>query len=107
METEDREQFDELRCSVCGITTDQGAEKGLADETVRILPAYRDTPPTGGVKDSLWPRALLVFGHLHLIYNALQEACEGVPGADEFFEQLKTLCAFDKRKTSMFSQSTQ
>ena len=58
METEDREQFDELRCSVCGITTDQGAEKGLADETVRILPAYRDTPTTGGVQDFLWPRAL-------------------------------------------------
>ena len=94
METENREQFDELRCSVCGITTDQGAEKGLADETVRIISGYRDTLTTGWAKDFLWPRALLVLVHVHILYNALQEACIGVPGADEFFEQLKTLCSF-------------
>ena len=84
METEDADQFNEARGSIIGITTDQGAEAKAIDEGVNIIPSYRDQYASDDPKSFLWTRALLVVGHLHLLFNGLEEACKSLGEAHWF-----------------------
>ena len=94
METEDAEDFDEVRCEVCGVTTDQGAERDICDQSVRILPGYADKYLADDPRCYLWPNALFVAGHMHLMYNALSDACQNISVSKRFFEILSVMCAF-------------
>ena len=93
-ESRDLDQFDAKRSEVFGLTSDQGAEKDIVDSSVHVVPGYRDRFEFGDNKYYLWPRALFVVGHLHVLFNALEEACKGSPDADWFFDALRTICNF-------------
>ena len=95
MESEDMNQFDVIRSSVRGFASDQGAERGMGDETVTILPEYRGRYIATDPMNYLWPCCLFVMGHLHLLFNALEEACKGMGElSTKFFDALRSLCAF-------------
>jgi hypothetical protein len=93
-ESSDLDQFDEKRCGVMGLTSDQGAEMQIADASVHVVNGYADRYPIGDAKFFLWPRCLLVVGHLHVLFNALEEACKSLDVSDWFFNCLRTLCNF-------------
>ena len=78
MESETLADFDARRCSLRGVTTDQGAERGMADETANILPHCKGKYAAVDPMSFMWPRAFYIMGHLHLLYNALEEACKGM-----------------------------
>ena len=91
METETDSDFDFLRKSVFGLTSDQGVEKSIGDASVRLLDNYADRYIANDNQNFLWPRSLLILGHLHLLYNCLEESCKGCFFSDEFFDMLKVI----------------
>ena len=94
MESDDGDEFDEIRSEVYGITADQGAEKDICDQSVRILPGYENKYTAEDPRSYLWPNALFVGGHMHLMYNALEEACKSISVSERCFEILSVMCAF-------------
>ena len=94
MESASPEDFDQKRKSVRGFTGDQGAERGIPEETVKILPGYRDKYRSNDPMNFMWPWALYVIGHLHLLFNALEEACKSASIAEKFFDSLQDVCSF-------------
>ena len=66
MESACDENFDEVRSSILGITSDQGAERAVADESVHILSAYQSKSYAGS-QGFIFPRALIMLGHMHLL----------------------------------------
>ena len=68
MESADEAAFHKKRCEVRGGTTDQGTEAGIGNNTVRIL-----TSMSTKYVDFMYPRMLPMAGHLHMLYNALEE----------------------------------
>ena len=93
MESHDDDHFHRTRSCVFGLTTDQGAERSLGDEGVSVLERFRDRVDNAP-GDFLFPKVLLLVGHLHLLFNALEEACKSLPIAVRFFDGLKVLCSF-------------
>ena len=93
-ESDDEDGFEEIRCNVFGVTTDQGAERGIVDEAVGILEAFRGKYSATDPKSFLWPNALMMVGHLHVLFNALAEACKHLDVSEDFFATLAILCAF-------------
>jgi len=91
-ETADSADFNTVRKEVRGFCTDQGAERGVCDETVRILPG-RLGVPFQNTAAWMWPFALYVPGMLHIIFNALEEACKKLDVAERFFGALASLFA--------------
>jgi len=70
--------------------TDQGAERGICDETVRVLGDFAASPFSR--KDAyLFPKALWVPGHLHILFNALEEACKKIEISSTFFAALTSI----------------
>ena len=91
-ESADQAQFDTVRKEVRGFCTDQGAERGICDETARILPGF--VGESFANKNAwLWPRALWVPGMLHLLFNALEESCKKLDVAERFFVALASVFA--------------
>ena len=84
MEARDDTDFEDIRREVFGITTDQGAEKAINDTTVNILPKFRDRYASNNPLSWLWPFALFIAGHMHVLYNALEEACKSITVAKTF-----------------------
>lgn len=93
-ETGCHDLFDEVRSSVYGGTSDQGAERNIGDETVRIIPGYDDKYAASDPRSFFWPRALWLLGRLHILFNALEGACKHLDIAKDFFESLRVLCSF-------------
>ena len=83
-ESEDLPMFDEIRNEVRGGTTDQGAERNMGDETVRIVPGYEDKFLPADPQSFLWPRSLWIIGHMHVLFNALESACKSVSISKNF-----------------------
>ena len=94
MEAETAEEFHAKRMEVRAATADQGTEKGIVDETIHLLQQYKDDFPAGDMRSFLFPKAVGVHGHLHILYNGLQEAIMSLPGASLYFEQLRVMEAF-------------
>ena len=94
MESGSDDQFEEIRCEVCGVLTDQGAEKSIADQSVNVLPAFKDKYPSTNARSYLWPSALGVLGHMHILFNALEEAIKAISISDSFFDGLKAYTGF-------------
>ena len=94
MESDSLDDFDIKRKGVRGFTTDQGPERGIGDETVRVIPEYKDRYSAADPRVFMWPWALFIMGHLHLLFNALEEACKGLSISSKFFDQLSDICAF-------------
>ena len=106
METRDLTAFEELRTEVCGVTTDQGAEKDICDQSVNIVPGIANRYASTDHKSYLWPGAMYVAGHMHLMYNALEEACKSLTISETFFNCLSIMCSFlgDKILRGKFQQ---
>ena len=96
MESSGEDQFDSIRGEVCGFCTDQGGDiRGIGEEPVTVLPMYSKTFRDGDARGFVWPRALMILGHLHMLFNALEEACKSLgTTADALFEELTDLCNF-------------
>ena len=94
MESETLEQFDDSRCHTFGWCTDSGAERGIADQTVRIVPAYRDKYRPGDPRIYFWPWVLFIPGHLHVLFNALEESAKSLDIADNCFDNLGDVIGF-------------
>lgn len=93
METSDLSQFEQVRDEVCGLTSDQ-ADMSQADETINVLPQLRGKYAADDPRSFVFPKCLIVIGHLHVLYNALEEACKCLPIAEKWFEQLRALASF-------------
>ncbi|CAK0867379.1 unnamed protein product, partial [Prorocentrum cordatum] len=94
MECERESDFEERRCEVFGIATDQGAEAKIHDQAANIVPFWDGKYAALDPRSWLWPFVLFVTGHLHLLFNALEEACKQVSVATGFFSNLATMCKF-------------
>ena len=92
MESSSAADFEETRCEVFGITTDQGAEKNLHEQSVNVVPSLRGRYTSQQSKSWLWPNALYICGHLHVLYNALEEASKGISGSTSLFFRLLPIC---------------
>ena len=84
METSNKADFNMVRQSVLGLTTDQGAERDIGKQTVRILPGYQVRFVAADPKSCLWPRALPLIGHLHISFNGLSESSQGLDISEWF-----------------------
>ena len=93
-ESEDDAAFNDLRMQVKGGTTDQGTESGILDETVGIIPRFRNVFPASDRRSFLFPSGLFIVGHLHVLYNALEESCKSLPVSNDFFGVLTHITAF-------------
>ena len=88
MESDSDGMFHEKRGEVKGCTSDQGTEKGLADDPVVVLPRFADYT---GPDMFMYPAAMWLPGHLHIFFNALQEAIEGMDGHKDFIHKLRAV----------------
>lgn len=94
LESSDEASFHEARSSVLGVTTDQGAERNICDLSVRVLPGFETAGNVEKFDIFLFPKALSVLGHLHLLWNALEEACKSLEISDGFFNEVRVYCNF-------------
>ena len=92
MESEDPVDFEEVRCEVMGMTTDQGPEKSMHDEIAGVVDFLSGKYSSADAKAYLWPHVLYVAGHMHLLWNALEETCKAV-SCSQVFLMLFHLCA--------------
>ena len=91
METSAASEFHAVRSEFVSYCTDQGIEKALADDTVRVLPRFAEDFPGKGPDSYKFPRCLYMVGHLHVFYNALEEACKHLTCDDWYLDCLSTL----------------
>ena len=105
MESNSLDHVDENRACVLGCTTDQGTERKVADGSVHILKHYDRFFAPADTRSWMYPACLFVAGHLHILYNGLEEACKLLQISNWFFRCLQTLCDFlscrDLRRTLM------
>ena len=94
MESGSEAAFHGLRGEVRGAVADQGTEKGIVDEPLAILTGMAVTHAPKDVQSFLFPKALGIHGHLHILYNALEEAVMSLESAHIFMEQLRSLERF-------------
>ena len=94
METADSAAFNEVRCEFRGCCSDQGTEKGMAEDTVNAIAELRGRYPAGSEMSFMYPKMMYVSGHLHVLYNALKTSITSVPLAVDFIEHLKVMQAF-------------
>jgi hypothetical protein len=94
MESADLDSFDESRLGFRGWTSDQGTERGIADDGLEIIPQFRGRYDAKSAQSYMYPRMLNVPGHLHILYNALESACKSLPTMEKFTERLKALQRF-------------
>ena len=94
METETCEEFDEVRSSLYGMTTDQGTEKVISEMSLDSIPGRARAHGPGDARSFLWQNCLHICGHLHILFNGLREACESLSIAEWFFNSLRTMAAF-------------
>ena len=87
--------FEETRCEVIGIVTDQGAEAVMRDRSQNAVPFLRDSYSSVDPRSDLWPVASFIAGHLHMLFNALGEASKALGCAQLVFDALKTVCVCD------------
>ena len=64
MECERESDFEELRCEVFGITTDQGAEAKVHEQSACVVPFLARRYSANDHRSWLWPFVLFVTGHL-------------------------------------------
>ena len=93
-ESQDEEAFDKKRKQVRGGTTDQGVEAHILDATINIIPRFCGRYSPTSILSFLFPYALFIPGHLHLLYTALEEACKQLAIAETFFKALQSICRF-------------
>ena len=94
MEAPDRDGFNEIRCEFRGGTSDAGAERGMGDGTVLAVPGFEQAYLPGSPMSYVYPKLLYMPGHLHIIYNALENAVKSAPYAKEFLDALQSIQAF-------------
>ena len=90
MEAADDESFHSLRYEFKGSCIDQGTERGIAEETVTVIPRYQGSQFTGRA-NFLLPDLLHIPGHLHIIYNAMKSAALSLSFMASFLEHLRAL----------------
>ena len=100
--------FTRMRYRVRGVCSDQGTERLLCDapycEDVDALKSHLAQVEAGVVSlpasiDSfLLPVALWVPGHIHMVWNAVQEALESMPLWTSFYKRLQGIVDFVRSK---------
>ena len=94
MESESLDKFHEVRCEIRGFTSDQGTERKLPEVPVAILSACRDAYEPSDPMSYMYPRCLAMPGHLHILFNALEEAVKSLSISAKFLERLRSLQSF-------------
>ena len=107
------EDLESLRCQVLGYTSDQGTERKLADAALateasfqalinlcdRINAGHEQLVDASAQSHYLFPNCLFMPGHLHLLFNALEEAVKSSSIWGSRFETcLRSLVAVLKNK---------
>ena len=70
--------FHSLRSEFRGGCSDTGTEKGIADDTVGIIPRFARTYQATDVMSFMWPCLLYIPGHLHILFNAFEAAVKSL-----------------------------
>jgi hypothetical protein len=94
METENDLAFHEVRCEIRGSTMDSGTEKDVGNDTVAIIPRFRDAYDPMDTMAMMYPKNLHCPGHLHILFNSLEAGVKGLDLASQFFDGLRVLQAF-------------
>ena len=81
-----KEEFTRQRRQVKNILTDQGTEKAVADSGF-CLPGFPHHDP-GTPESWAYPECLYIAGHLHIIFNALEEAIKQMDGYHDYITHL-------------------
>ena len=93
MESKDEDMEQRLREQVYGLTADQGTEKGCADID-SLQPRPHDGHFALSPKSRMYPNALYMPEHLHIIFNALQHAVEALPTYRHWLNRLRSVERF-------------
>ena len=94
MESSDDKAFHATRNEVRGGVSDQGTEFAIGEETVKSVPRFAHAAFADASQLYLFPLCLWLPGHLHILYNALKEAVESVPGWADYMSELRTVQEF-------------
>jgi len=97
--------FHEKRKEARGLTTDHGTEKAMADDTVAVLGHLATAFPVGSDDSFMYPQLLPMFGHMHILFNALEETVCKVKQSEDFLDKMKTVEAFlsDREMRNLFT----
>ena len=98
MECEADLAFHETRCQLRGSTIDSGTEKGMADDTVMIIPKYKGAHLPSDINSYMCPKLLGIPGSLHIIFNSLQAGVTNLTFAKQWLEYLGVLRQFLSNK---------
>jgi hypothetical protein len=79
MHSGDENDFDRKRRQFRGNTSDQGTEAGVGDMSVSIVKNYSKKIPPTSADSFLYPNLLSIPGFLHILYDALEKPCAGIP----------------------------
>ena len=93
METDSKEGFEATRGGVVNTCSDQGTEKDLNDAPF-VLKGHSENLTPGSPESFTYPNSLYIPGHLHILFNALEEACKAMPVYKVFIEALRALQDF-------------
>ena len=92
MEIEDADQFNEVRSSVYGITTDQGAELGISDASVNFIPAYQGALRIDGPSEFLVAKSINHDRTLACTIQRLGRSVQELPRIGSVLGQLQSIC---------------
>jgi len=93
MEVNSQTEILPRRRQVKNICSDQGTEKGINEAPYACKVAPQTLPPEHD-DNFLYPCSVWMPGHLHLLFNALEEAVTGLDGYKEWLTQLRSLQNF-------------
>ena len=97
LQSADLDMYAKIRGEIDGITTDQGAEQGLADAHEMQAPPDHASCVSAeqlSAAGKLFPRALYMPEHIHMLYNSLQAAVEGMRNYKNYIVRLRALERF-------------
>ena len=94
MKSKDHEAFHVRRRKHRGVLSDQGTERGMGDVALSVLSQYATYAPADSPDAFLYPNTFAFPGLLHILYDALENACKANPLYTDFLDDLRTLLAF-------------
>lgn len=94
MESSDDTMFETKRREFRGGLADQGTEQGMGDDSVLIVPCFNKADYHELHDLYMFPHLLMSPGMLHILYNALREAIESLPGSKDFLDTLRVIQSF-------------
>jgi hypothetical protein len=77
-----------------GTCSDSGTEKGINDQPLDVVDRYSNTVNPNSAASYLFPNSVWMPGHLHIVYNALENSVKSSKLYDNFIDVLRVVQSF-------------